>query len=559
MKTLRITIGLVFTFSTAVFSQAVQSFAGEVQPQKKELIVQIDNGADVPALVKKIKDRSPGISGLSVKKVLSETKGIYLLAFDNCQPCTSLPDNLKALPGIRSVSWNQPVEFRDSIPDDPYFTRQWDMERIGLPDVWGISTGGQTIQGDEIVVAVLDKGFDISHDELEDNIWVNRGEIAGDGKDNDGNGLIDDIHGWNFRLNSPQYIVESHGTWVAGIIGAKGNNSKGLAGINWNVKLMLLGVKDASEVIEAFDYVLKMRTLYKTSQGQKGAFIVVTNGSFGIDQVRCSVQPAWGAMYDPLGEAGVLSVAATANEDWDVDEVGDIPTSCPSEYLIAVTSTDINDERVSNAAYGKENVDLAAPGKTTITTTLMNQFREDFSGTSSACPHVAGSIALLYSLPCAEMADLALNQPALASQLMRDAILNNVDPIASLQGKTVTGGRLNVYEAMKYLHAWCIGRPEERAAGDFKEVYIEEQGVVRLFPNPARDVLHVDYSNQDFTELHLRVFNVFGQEVIFPPSDVTVAFENQRIDIQVKDWPMGTYFITLADVDRKVVRKFVKI
>lgn len=564
MKLLIFTAVFSITFFYAGFSQsaAYQSASNSAlkpaHPKEQELIVHFEKSADIQTIIQKVNQQFPELIGLAVKKILSESVGIYLLAYDKCPDCSGLPDFLSKTPGIRSASWNQPVGFRDSIPNDPLFPGQWDMKHIGLTEVWAVTTGGFTANGDEIVVAVLDKGFDLSHQELQSNLWVNPGEIPGDGIDNDGDGLVDDFYGWNFRLNSPSFILEKHGTWVTGIIGAKGNNGIGLAGVNWNVKIMFLGVEFADQVVSAFDYVLKKRKLYNETNGQQGAFVVVTNGSFGIDGVQCSEQPIWGAMYDPLGEAGVLSVAATANENWNVDEVGDIPTSCPSEYLIAVTSTDSLDQRVSNAAFGKINVDLGAPGKETVTTTTANQFREDFGGTSSACPHVAGSVALLYSLPCTEIADLAKTQPQQAAQLIRDAILNNVDPVASLKDKTATGGRLNVFEAMKYLHAWCIGWPEERAAGDFKKIYIEEQGIVRIFPNPVTNVLHIDYSNEDFTDIRLRVFNVLGQEVMFMPGSTTVAFENQRIDLDVSNWPPGTYFLTLSDINRKVVRKFVK-
>ena len=563
MKLLFFTTCFMLVFFQAVFAQShlqIGSASSQfIHPKEQELIVRFEKGANVQEQVQKINGMIPGLSGLTVKKVLSENVGIYLLAYEQCHDCAFLPDFLNNVPGILSAAWNRPVEFRDSIPNDPLFDGQWDMERIGLPAVWSVSTGGLTANGDEIVVAVLDKGFDLSHDELAGNIWVNPGEIPGDGIDNDGDSLIDDIHGWNFRLNSPFYTIEKHGTWVSGIVGARGNNNAGLAGTNWNVKIMFLGVEYADEVVAAFDYVLKMRQLYNSTNGEQGAFVVVTNGSFGIDKAHCSNYPLWDAMYDPLGEAGVLSVAATANEDWNVDEIGDVPTTCPSEYLIAVTSTDIDDHRVSNAAYGPENIDLAAPGKTTITTTTGNDFRLDFGGTSSACPHVAGSIALLYSMPCTDLAEQAMAQPAETARLMRDAILKNVDRLSELQDKTVTGGRLNVYESMKFIHAWCIGIPEEREAGNFKEIYIEQQGFIRVFPNPASGLLYVDYSNEDFTNFQMRIFNVLGQEMVYAPSDVTVAFENQQIEVDITDWPAGTYFITLSDIQQKVVRKFVKI
>lgn len=527
--------------------------------KKRELIVQFRSGAGIEQLIEKTNDALAGVTGFQVKKVLSEKMGIYLLGFENCLDCENLDEFLRLQPDVISASWNRPVEFRDSIPNDPLFGNQWDMERIGLPAVWHVSTGGLTANGDEIVVAVLDKGFDLFHEDLKDNVWQNPAEIPNDGIDNDGNGFVDDINGWNFRDSAPFFPLADHGTWVSGIIGGKGNNGIGMAGTNWNVKMMFLSVVFADEVVSAFDYVLKMRELYHETNGEKGAFIVVTNGSFGIDGVHCSEQPAWGAMYDPLGEAGILSVAATANENWDVDEIGDIPTSCTSEYLIAVTSTDRDDLRVSNAAFGKTSIDLAAPGKTTTTTNTVNRYNEAFGGTSSACPHVAGSIALLYSMPCTGLAALAHEQPHAAARLLRDAILKNADLLPDLRDKTVTGGRLNVFESMKYLHAWCIAKTEERSAGNFRETYIEEKNVIRVYPNPVSDLLTIDYSNEDFTDISVTVFNSLGQKMVLPFSDNTQPFVNQQITIDVTHWPSGAYFINLLDSDKKITKKFVKI
>ncbi|MCF8244614.1 MAG: S8 family peptidase [Saprospiraceae bacterium] len=465
---------------------------------------------------------------------------------------------IKNKPEVISASWNAPVTFRDSIPNDELFDAQWSLERIEAPKVWDVSTGGLTTSDREIVVAVMDKGFEIIHPDLVANAWKNPGEIPNDGIDNDGNGFVDDVFGWNFRANSPIYSPEKHGTSVSGIIGANGNNGIGTAGINWNVKMMYLAVEYVDEVIAAFDYVLYMRELYNATNGEKGAFIVVTNGSFGIDQAMCSTQAIWGSRYDELGLAGVLSVAATANGDWDVDEVGDMPTSCTSPFLITVTNTGQDDKRASGAAFGQESIDLGAPGQGTATTSNNSNYREDFSGTSAACPHVAGSVALLYSLPCTLLDSLAVSAPAECALLVRDAILENTDAVPSLANETVSGGRLNVYEGMKYLHAYCISREPEKEAGNFKELYVGQKGLISVTPNPTSDRIFIDYGNVDFKEVKIRVFNMLGQEMILNQVATPEPFKPQSIEIDVKDWSTGVYVVNMFDLTKKISVSFLK-
>ena len=549
------------TFLLALF---LVPFTGISQQQLQsdrtnEIIVQLEPGVDVEKVIAEASAQLPGLSGLEWARPLAPRWGYHLLSFDKYEGNEPLAEWLARRPGVVSASWNKPLEFRGTVPNDPLFDKQWHIDRIGAPGVWDISVGGQTAKGDNIVVAVLEKGFDHTHEDLIDNIWTNPGEIPWDGIDNDGNGYIDDVYGWNFRNNTPFFSIERHGTNVLGIIGGRGNNDIGISGVNMDVKMMLLSVNLPSEVIAAFDYIIQMRELYHSTNGEKGAFIVATNGSFGFDARKCSEQPVWGAMYDPLGQAGILSVAATANQDWDVDDVGDIPTSCPSEFLLSVTSTDTSDIKVSNAAFGKNSIDLAAPGRLNITTDPFNQYYHTFGGTSSACPHVSGAIALLYSLPCSDLADLAHEQPAAAARLVRDAVLLNVDPLPTLKGKTVTGGRLNVFKSMEYLHAWCVAKTEERAAGDFTETYLSEKKLVRIFPNPVSGMLTIEYGNDGFTDVSVKVFNALGQEMDFPYTATTRPFEVQHIYIDVSAWSAGTYFVKLLGTDRKVVERFIKI
>jgi len=355
------------------------------------------------------------------------------------------------------------------------------------------------------------------------------------------------------------YQVEDHGTWVAGVMAAAGNNDLGISSPAWNVRLMYLGVNTTSEVVEALQYVLDMRERYNATGGAEGAYVVAVNGSFGFDQVFCNESPAWSALYDPLGQEGVLNVAPPANEDWNVDVEGDVPITCTSDYLIAVTSSDQADERPSFAAYGPKSVDLAAPGRAIYTTYKGDEYEENYGGNSLASPLVAGVVGLLYSLPCEDLAQLMKDDPAATALLMKEAILNSVDPLPAFSGKTLTEGRINVNKAMEYLHAYCTARPEERNAGNFKELYFGEPNIIRLYPNPVADQLNVEYSVDHFGTLEIAIMNSFGQILQVPQSTETAPFEKQRTSLDVAHLPSGTYYITIVGNEDKATEKFIKL
>ncbi len=453
-----------------------------LQAQKQEdnfiygdVMVKLKESVDVAEFCNRFQSFEGRPIDLKPNKRLAQSINLWLLQYQ--------PDNVRHHDLLRQIRFDNDVlvaqfnhtnlTLRVTSPDDTQYGSQWDMDNTGqsggtvdadidAPEAWDISTGGMTTQGDEIVVAVIDNGFDINHEDLVPNLWKNTAEIAGNGVDDDNNGYIDDVDGWNAYNSNGTITSASHGTHVSGTVGAKGNNAQGVTGVNWDVKVMTIQGSSSIEstVIEAYGYVLDARTLYNTTNGAQGAFVVSTNASFGVDNANPASYPLWCAMYDDLGAQGVISAGATANANTNIDVVGDVPTACASEYMIAVTNTDHNDVKNGGAAYGLTTIDLGAPG-TSILSTLPDDTYGNNTGTSMATPHVAGAVGLLVAAACDDFITNYKNNPATYALELRDAIFNGVDQVPSLSPTgstpTVTGGRLNLYNSILELNPGAGG------------------------------------------------------------------------------------------------------
>ena len=466
--------------------------------------------------------------GIWLEKKLSKSANINLIGYDTLTVnALNLLEEIKKDPQVEYACFDISVESRGDMPDDPNLASQWGLFTIGTEKVWELTKGGVSALGDTIVVAILDTGFDINHEDLKGNIWINKGEKPGDKLDNDQNGYIDDVSGWNFIHQNATHIADNHGSSVAGIIGAKGNNGKGISGMNWHVKLMVFETRLVSDIIAAYDYIIDQRERYNRTKGKQGAFVVTTNASFGVNKIKCVDQPLWGEMYDRLGAAGILSAAGAANNPWNVDEVGDMPTTCKSDYLMTVLNTNPKDERYAGSAFGAVSIDMGAPGQNSFSTRNNNEYGV-FHGNSAASPHLAGAIALLYSIPRQKLAEDAMAFPAQTAMKIRNLLLNNVDKVPSLVSLTSTGGRLNVFSSMlKLLDIYPEKKPEMPT------------GKLLVYPNPSIDEIYVEIAKPENETGLLSIYNAMGQQVkqIFMPEGVN------RARVITNGWKPGNYWV----------------
>jgi len=276
-----------------------------------------------------------------------------------------------------------------ATPNDPSFGSLYGLTKINAPSAWNITTGSNNV-----VVAILDTGFDYNHVDLSANIYNNPGECTGDGVDNDSNGYIDDCHGINVAYGTSDPMDDNdHGTHVAGTIGAVGNNGIGVVGVNWNVKMISCKFFDASGsgttegAIECLDYVKALK--------DRGVNIVATSNSWGGGDNSQALYDA----IDAQRQSGILFITAAGNGNaFGVGQNNDNVPFYPCTYflpnIICVAATTSTDAKASFSNFGKHTVHVGAPGNN-ILSTLPGDTYGSLSGTSMATPHVSGLAALL--------------------------------------------------------------------------------------------------------------------------------------------------------------------
>lgn len=348
-------------------------------------------------------------------------------------------DHVKIRPGlsvekaIREFEADDDVEYAEpnyvlkavNVPTDPKYYSTWGLTKINAPAAWDNTTGSAGV-----VVAVIDSGIDFNHPDLKANMWVNQAELNGKpGVDDDGNGIVDDIYGYNAVSNNGNPMDDNgHGTHVAGTIGAVGNNGVGVAGVNWNVRIMACkflaanGSGYTSDAIECLQYIKKMKA--------RGVNIVATNNSWGGSGYSRALSDAIN------GQRDILFIAAAGNNASNIDTTPTYPANYNLPNVIPVAATTSTDSLASFSNYGRRNVLVGAPGASILSTYPSNRYVY-MSGTSMATPHVTGLAALIKA-----------RYPTMDWRGIKNLIISGGDSQASLIGKSVTGRRINAFGSL---------------------------------------------------------------------------------------------------------------
>jgi subtilisin family serine protease len=320
-------------------------------------------------------------------------------------------------------------------PNDPHFADQWALNNDGRnggkkrADVDALKAWQTSKGSEDVVVAVLDTGVDYTHPDLVSNIWIRPDSIPA--YSDPQLGTFNDLRGFNASDNLADPMDDNgHGTHCAGVIGAEGDNEIGIAGVNWNVRIMPLkflgrgGFGSTKDAIEAINYAIDRK--------KKGVNVRVISASWGSTQKSKALEDAIRA----AGEAGILFVAAAGNSSTDNDRRPHFPSNYDLPNVISVAALDNSDLLASFSNFGSKTVHVAAPGKQIVSTWLNESYREA-SGTSMATPHVAGVAALIIA-----------NEPDITVKELRERILRSIDPIDLLNGKIFSSGRINAARAL---------------------------------------------------------------------------------------------------------------
>lgn len=408
------------------------------------------------------------------------------------------------------------------VPEDPLYGNQWYLRKINVPGAWDITTGSRNV-----VIAVLDAGVDINHEDLAGNIWQNSGEIAGNNIDDDGNGFIDDVNGWDFVQGSnnvfpvingdTEFDAVSHGTLIAGLIGAIGDNTTGVTGVNWRASIMPLrtlnesGAGTSAQVSKAMRYAVDM-----------GADVI--NLSFSGNESDVLLRQAMKYAYDN----GVVVVAALGNDGRNVNTSPVYPGcygTVEEDWVIGVSATNLNDERAEFANYGSTCTDLSAPGVDIfglsyfdVVAGFNEPYEGGWNGTSMAAPLVAGVAGLLR----AAYPDISPRDMKTVLQLSVDALPATPDRQEMGAGRLNAGRALEIGKEYSLAHAAVPGEIRYVKSTASPSVYrVTETGGRRVFMDTNSFFTHSS-SFAEIEEVSAEILATFPLEGLMLPKAETV-------------------------------------
>lgn len=349
--------------------------------------------------------------------------GLQLVTLDSTGNIDENIRLLESFPGVLYAEPDYPLHALDITPNDPSFKEQWGLISMNMPAAWEISQGSN-----QVIVATIDTGIDYRHPDLASNIWQNKDEIPGNKLDDDDNGFIDDFYGVNMvNQTGDPFDDEGHGTHVAGIIAAQGNNHIGIAGVAWNTKILPCkfldsnGSGNTSDAIACLDYVYLLK--------KKGVNIVATNNSYGGPSSSRAFYDAIRAQAD----AGILFITAAGNDGKNNDTYNSYPANYNLPNVISVAAVDKKGALASWSNRGSNTVHVGAPGVGILSTFPGNKY-QILEGTSMATPYVTGLAALIKAA-----------KPTLAMAEIRNLILTSGQPTHTLNQTTITGRQIAAF------------------------------------------------------------------------------------------------------------------
>lgn len=433
------------TLSPAASAAAPGSISQDANFVAKEVLVKFKTGTDDDVRTAVLSRIGASVKERIVTKAMEkfgDTEGLTLVS----TPMAAL-DAISRLQGMAEIEYAEPnfIYTHKATSNDPYYTdgSLWGMygSTTTPANQFGSQAGAAWAGGNTgsstIVIGVIDEGVMYFHEDLEANMWKNPGEIADNGVDDDGNGYIDDVYGWDFDGNDNTTFdgsQDDHGTHVAGTIGAMGGNGIGVAGVNWNVKMItakFLGRMGGTtaNAIKSVDYITDLKSRH-------GLNLVATNNSWGGGGFSQGLYDA----IERANTASILFMAAAGNGGSDgvgddTDSEPHYPSSYENTNILSVASITKDGSKSGFSNYGLNSVDLGAPGSGIYSTLPSKQGKStygSYSGTSMATPHVTGAAALYAAAT------------GTSGSALKDAIMANTIPTSSLEGKCVTGGRLDV-------------------------------------------------------------------------------------------------------------------